>query len=339
MKTTAALVKFVIFAVVTVLLTGVLITTIANTDFGDKESYSAVFTDVTGLIVGDDVRVAGVRVGKVEKIEIHDKTLAKVDFTLDSKRPLSTSTIAAVRYRNLIGTRYLGLFEGPGDGDETLKPGSTIPVERTQPPLDLTVVFNGFRPLFTGLNPDDMNKLSFEIIRTLQGEGDTFESLLGHTASLTSSLADRDRTIGELIDNLNVVLGTVNERDEKLSDLIVQLQRFLSGFAADREAIGDALTNINGVAVATADLLTDVRAPLRDSIREVGELSTLLNRNEKVTEEILRRLPGKLNRISRTATYGSWFNFYLCDFDGRIVLPSGEAYSPSFHNDAARCNP
>ena len=338
MKTTAALVKFSIFAVVTVLLTGVLITTIANTDFTAKNDYSAVFSDVTGLIEGDDVRVAGVRIGKVEKIEIHDRNRAKVSFSVDTKRPLSTTTIAAVRYRNLIGTRYLGLFEGPGTGTE-LKPGATIPLERTQPPLDLTVVFNGFRPLFTGLNPEDVNKLSFEIIRTLQGEGDTFESLLGHTASLTSSLADRDETIGQLIDNMNVVLGTVNERDEKLSDLIVQLQRFLSGFAQDREAIGDALTNINGVAVATAELLTEVRQPLRENIREINDLSTLLNRNEKVTEEILRRLPGKLNRISRTATYGSWFNFYLCDFDGRIVLPSGQTYTPAFHNDVARCNP
>ena len=88
---------------------------------------------------------------------------------------------------------------------------------RTTPALDLTVLFNGFKPLFQALSPADINKLSYEIVQVFQGEGGTLESLLAHTASVTSTLADRDQVIGDLIDNLNEVLDHLGDRDEQLS--------------------------------------------------------------------------------------------------------------------------
>ena len=94
---------------------------------------------------------------------------------------------------------------------------ATIPTDRTFPALDLTVLFNGFKPLFAALTPADINKLSFEIVKIFQGEGDNIEGLLGNTASITQTLASRDKVIGELIDNLNDVLGTVASRDKELT--------------------------------------------------------------------------------------------------------------------------
>ena len=313
MKTTSALIKLVIFTVVTVLVTGLLATTIGNFRFGGTTEYRAIFTDVTGLLKGDDIRIAGVRVGSVEKVEVHDRTLAQVTISVDKERRLSRSTKAAVRYRNLVGQRYIALIEGAGS-DTPLKAGATIPLDQTTPALDLTVLFNGFKPLFTALSPRDINEFSFEIIQTLQGEGSSINSLLAHTASLTSTLADRDAVIGRTLDNLNSVLGTVDRRDQKLSELILQLQRFISGLSEDREAIGASLTNISGLADATAGLVEEARPGLKTDIRELGEVAGTLDDNKKVVNEFLDRFPGKLNTITRTATYGSWFNFYLCEF-------------------------
>jgi phospholipid/cholesterol/gamma-HCH transport system substrate-binding protein len=333
----APLVKFGLFALVTILATALLAATIVNISFAPKDTYRAVFSDVTGLEEGDDIRVAGVRVGEVEGIRIKDRTLAEVTFTVTADRPLLTSTGAVVRYRNLVGQRYIALTGGAGDST-LLRPGGTIPLSRTQPALDLNALLNGFKPLFAALSPDDVNQLATEIIKTLQGEGGTVNSLLAHTASLTTTLADRDELIGSVIDNLNSVLKTLDERGGRFSGLLKQLRRVISGLSTDRKPIGKSLVSIGDLTKATSGLLHDARPPLKDDIAELGELTGTLNRNEKTVEGVLKRLPNKLTELTGTASYGSWFNFYLCDFDGRIVLPKTEqVLTPEFHVARARC--
>ncbi|MGW2856810.1 MCE family protein, partial [Streptomyces sp. NPDC001215] len=278
-----------------------------------------------------------VRVGEVEGIRIKDRTLAEVTFSVSADRPLLTSTHAVVRYRNLVGQRYIALTEGVGDGTR-LPPGGTLPLSRTQPALDLNALLNGFKPLFAALSPNDVNRLATEIIRILQGEGGTVNSLLVHTASLTTTLADRDQLIGSVIDNLNTVLETLDKRGTRFSGLLTQLRRVISGLSADRKPIGDSLVNIGALTDATSGLLADARPSLKDDIAGLTGLTGTLNRNDKTVEGVLKRLPNKLNALTGTASYGSWFNFYLCDFDGRIVLPkTNQVLTPEFHVARARC--
>jgi len=336
-RTASALVKLVVFAVVTLLATGTLAATIGNFRLGGSDHYHAVFTDVTGLGKGDDVRIAGVRVGEVDSVKVYRRTLAEVSFSVEKGRRLSTSTTALIRYRNLVGQRYVSLQEGAGSSSP-MRDGATIPLKQTTPALDLTVLFNGFKPLFAALSPKDVNQFATEVIATLQGEGGSINSLLAHTASLTSTLADRDAVIKRTVDNLNTVLGTVDKRGAQLSQLLDQLQRFVSGLARDRAAIGDSLTNISGLADSTASLLQDSRPSLAADIAALRRVTTTLDGSSGLVDQFLHNLPTKLNRITRTATYGSWFNFYICDFDGRIVLPTGTTYTPSFHVNTARCS-
>ncbi|MQA13951.1 MAG: MCE family protein [Pseudonocardiaceae bacterium] len=337
----APLTKIVAFTLITALATAILGFTIANVSFGPKETYTARFTDVTGLLEGDDVRISGVVVGTVQSIEIVDRRLAEVEFTLGQSRQLPASTTASVLYKNLIGQRYLALEQGAG-ATGVLEPGGAIPLERTNPPLNLTVLFNGFKPLLRGLDPEEINKLSFEIVQVLQGQGSTVESLLASTASLTSEIANRDQVIGEVIGNLNAVLDTVNARDERLSDLIVALQRLVSGLAADREPIGDAIESLNSLAESTAGLVGDARPALREDIAALGALSSNLADSEEVIDRTLRLMPEKLETINRTASYGSFFNFYLCEVSGTFVLPGvtpeqGSEVTP-YRNPNPRCS-
>ncbi|SOD80906.1 MCE family protein [Streptomyces sp. Ag109_G2-15] len=337
-QTAAPLIKFSLFALVTIAATALLAATIVNISFTPKDTYHAVFSDVTGLETGDDIRVAGVRVGEVEGIRIKDRTLAEVTFTVTADRSLPAGTHAVVRYRNLVGQRYIALTEGVGDSTLRLRPGGTIPLSRTQPALDLNALLGGFKPLFAALSPNDVNQLATEIIQTLQGEGGTVNSLLAHTASLTTTLADRDELIGSVIDNLNTVLGTLDKRGARFSGLLKQLRRVISGLSADRKPIGDSLVNIGALADATSGLLKDARPPLKDDIAGLTDLTGTLNDNEKTVEGVLKRLPNKLDELTGTASYGSWFNFYLCDFDGRIVLPkTKKVLTPEMHVARARC--
>ena len=308
----APLIKLAIFAIVTVLSVLLLLATIQNQFFGSTETYKARFTDASGLIAGSDVRIAGVRVGEVSDVQVVDRSVAEVSFTVQEDRKLPTGAQFAIKYQNLVGQRYLDIQRGNGPMNQYLAPGATIPVTQTQPPLNLTTVFNGFKPLFQALSPDDVNKLSFEIIQVLQGEGGNINQLLASTASLTSTIADRDAVIGDVINNLNTTLDTVNARDDKLSGLIVSLQQLTTGLAQDRVAIGSSLQPIADLTNVTAGLLQQARPPLADDIVKLGQQSDILNRNRGLVENALRNLPQKFNNFGRAGSYGSWFNFYLC---------------------------
>src|SRR4051794_12876717 len=252
-KTSGDLVKLSIFILVTTLATGVLVVLIGNLSFTSTQDYQAVFSDATGVVKGDDIRIAGVKVGSVKKVEIIDRTRAKVSFNVAKSSIVTKSSTATIRYRNLVGQRYISLTQGVGDLDR-LPADSTIPIDRTQPALDLTVLFNGFKPLFAALSPADINKLSGEVISVFQGEGGNFNALLQSTASITNTLADRDQVIGSVIDNLNDVLATLAGRDKELSELIVDFKTFMAGLVKDKDAILGSLESISSLADETSDL-------------------------------------------------------------------------------------
>jgi phospholipid/cholesterol/gamma-HCH transport system substrate-binding protein len=175
-RTASDALKLMIFVVVTTLATSLLVITIGNISFAASKEYKAVFSDATGVVNGDDVRIAGVKVGNVEDVEIVDRTRALVTFKVEADRELTDSTLAQIRYRNLVGQRYISLSQGVGS-PSTLAEGATIPLKRTSPALDLTVLFNGFKPLFEAISPEDVNQLAYEVITVFQGEGGTLESL------------------------------------------------------------------------------------------------------------------------------------------------------------------
>jgi phospholipid/cholesterol/gamma-HCH transport system substrate-binding protein len=323
------LVKLTIFAVVTVMASYVLVTTITNAGYGDQLTYTAEFTDVAGLVEGDEVRIAGVRVGQVVGIGLadpvtgkDDRPVADVRLEVSTDVPLPVAVHATIRYRNLVGQRYIALTEGDGSGGENLDEGAVIPLAQTTNALDLTVLFGGFQPLLQALSPADVNRVSFEIIQVFQGEGGTMQSLLAHVGSLTNSLADRDDVIGSVIENLTTVMGTLADRDQQLSDLVVSLQQFVTGLSEDRNAIFDSLQTIDTLATSTSDFLQQARAPLAADITGLGKLSNNVADTGDLVEKFLQTAPAKLDLTTRTAINSSWFNFFLCRAGGTVTLPA-----------------
>ncbi|MBB4904133.1 MCE family protein [Actinophytocola algeriensis] len=312
------LIKMTVFAVVTVTLTALLGLTIANTTLGDTSGYVARFTDATGLNEGDDIRMSGVRIGQITDISVVDDRWADVRFDVEASRRLPKSVTATIKYRNLIGQRYIALAIGSGDTNAVLRPGDLIPLDRTQPALNLTQLFNGFQPLFQALQPDQVNKLAGELIQVLQGEGGTIDSVLAHTASLASTVASKDKVIGQVIDNLNTVLTTVNERTTEVSGLIDQLQQLASGLAAQRQPIGDAISALGDLTQSTAGLLSSARPPIKEDIAALGRLAGNLADHGDTVDKFLAGLPHKVQTISRVSSYGGWYNYYLCSMSGRV---------------------
>lgn len=310
MKVTASLAKLIVFAVVTSFATMLLYYTIGNIRPGtDYTTYKAAFSDVTGLLPGDDIRVAGVQVGRITSSKVHQGH-ALVSFQLESSVRLTDAATARIRYKNLLGQRYVAL-ELTSVGSP-LRSGDTIPLGQTQPALDLTALFNGFKPLFKALSPADVNKLAAEVVATLQGEGGTVDALLASTSSLTNTLAARDAAIGRVITNLSAVTATVAERDETLGELIAELQRFTTGIAGDRDAIGNSIVSIDRLAAATARLLEESRPALDKDLAALNTIVDVVEAKSPVLDEALTRLPDALAALTRAQSYGSWLNLYVC---------------------------
>jgi phospholipid/cholesterol/gamma-HCH transport system substrate-binding protein len=323
------LVKSIAFIVVTVLATTVLAVSIANTGVGDTAPYKARFSDATGLIPGDSVRIAGVKVGQVESIRVADRRVAEVSFSVQKGRKLPASVTASIKYLNMVGQRYIDLDQGPGPVGRSFATGDTIPLARTTPALDLTQLFNGFQPLFEGLSPNEINDLAGSIVQVLQGEGSTVDSLIRHVGSLTTTVAAKDKVIGEVIKNLNTVLKTVNDREAGFNDLVTTLQKLVTGFSGDRKPLGDAVVALGDLTTVTADLLQEGREPLKKDIAELGRLSKNLGDNSPAIENFLTKTPAKMRAITRIASYGSWLNLYLCEAKVTGVATSDGSKPPT----------
>ncbi|MEV6094154.1 MCE family protein [Streptomyces cellulosae] len=311
---TGPLLKSLVFVVVTAVATTVLGLGVAGSGAGGGgRVYQALFTDVTGLREGDSVRVSGVTVGEVTDVRVVQRRLAQVTFTVREDRRLPRSTTAAVKYLNMVGQRYVSLGRGSGDLGGTLEEGATVPLDRTTPALDLTLLFNGFKPLFEGLSPKDVNELAGSIVQVLQGEGATVDSLIRRIGSLSTTVAAKDEVIGAVVKNLTTVLDTLNDREDRFDDLVVTLRALVSGFDEDRKPLGRAVAAMGDLTTVTADLLDDGRAPLKRDIRELGRLSRNLGDHTPQIENFLERTPAKMTALARLSSYGSWFNLYLCE--------------------------
>ncbi len=361
-STGPAAIKFAIFTVVTLLATALLAVTIGNVTFKTTTGYKALFSDAVNINSGDEVRYAGVQVGSVTGVKLVHGTQALVSFNVDKSVPMTTETTASIRYRNLIGQRYLAIgvltssttnqtpakkgavptqlqpasADQPSVG-EPLPPGSTIPLARTSPALNLNALFNGFRPLLQALSPDDVNQLSYELIQVLQGEGGTVDTLLSQVGSATTTLASNDQLIGDVINKLNAVLGPIDQRDQQLGKLLGNLQSFISGLSQDRVAIGNSLSSINALAGTTADLLTQARPALKTDVAQLGQLVAKLDTTQarQLITNFVVNTPAKLRNIAPAAAYSSIFNEYLCAVS--FILPDGST-TTKYTNTAPRCS-
>ncbi len=171
--TIGAGVKLGIFSVASLLVTGLLVAIMGNIGFGAGEEYKAVFSNASMLQEGDDVRIAGVNVGDVKSVEHYQRNNAVVTFQVKDDINLTSASKAEIRFLNLVGDRYMALEQGADSDAQPLEANGTIPIENTSPALDLTVLFNGFQPLFQALRPDQVNELSLNLVQVLQGEGGT----------------------------------------------------------------------------------------------------------------------------------------------------------------------
>ncbi|WP_179472264.1 MCE family protein [Mycolicibacterium vinylchloridicum] len=329
--------KFTAFAVVMVVATAFLFMTFAQYRTGRTNGYSAVFADVSRLKAGDSVRAAGIRIGTVDTVTLRGDATALVTFEADRDVVLTTATQAAVRYLNLVGDRYLELVDAPGP-TATLPAGSQIPIDRTQPALDLDLLLSGLKPVIQSLSPQDVNALTTSLVQILQGQGGTVDSLFAKTSSFTNALADNDRVIAALIDNLKVVLSALTAEGERFSTAIDRIEKMITGFADDRDPIGAAIDALDAGTASLAGLLTDARPPLAGAVSELSRLAPLLDQDKDRVDRALAKAPENYRKLTRLGAYGSFIQMYVCGMSVRVTdLEGRTAVFPWLKQESGRC--
>ncbi|MDV3129992.1 MCE family protein [Mycobacterium sp. 21AC1] len=334
--------KLGVFSLVLLTFTAIIFVVFGQIRFNRTSEYSAIFKNVSGLRTGQFVRAAGVEVGKVSGVDlINGGQAAEVTFKVEKSLPLFDETTAAIRYQDLIGNRYLELKRG--ESNQILQPGSTIPVERTEPALDLDALVGGFRPLFKSLEPDKVNTIATSLITIFQGQGGTINDILDQTAQLTSSIAERDQAIGEVIKNLNTVLDTTVKHQQQFDDTLKNFEVVITSLKNRADPIASSVANISNAAGSLADLLGDNRPLLKDTVGYLDVVQKPLVDQKQQVNDILVQIPAALKIIGRAGgIYGDFFNFYACDISLKLngLQPGGPVRTVRLTSQpSGRCTP
>ena len=319
------LIGFSLFAIVSILVTWVVWTTLQRSVSGSTDNYSATFTSVLGLKPGDDVRIAGVRVGRVDTVELDDQNKATVDFKIENDQHLYTNTKALVRYQNLIGQRYLALNPGQGEA-APLKPGGHIPVQRTEPSFDVSSLLKGFEPLFSVLEPSQVNDLSNTLVQALQGDGVSLSTFVTQAAGLAANFQQKDAILGDVITNLSGVMAGLSQRSGELQTLIAQTRTLVSGLYDQGQTLKSSTEQIAHDSDALVGLVGQIRPGLQHAQSSTLQAFNLLVGNGAALDKTAVEAPPALLALARITNEGAYANSFICSLDVSlwgVLFPRG----------------
>ncbi|MFE9579541.1 MCE family protein [Nocardia sp. NPDC006044] len=341
------LIGFGIFAIVSILVTVVVWNTLARIVNGDTNTYSATFSDVLGLHEGDDVRMAGVRVGKIEKIELDrdaksKKQVAKVTFVVQRDQTLFDDTKALVRYQNLIGQRYVALAPGKSSSPAQLKNNASIPLDRTEPSFDVSGLLNGFQPLFQALQPEQVNRLSETFIQALQGDGVSLSAFIVQAAQLATDFQRRDAILSDVISHLSGVMAGLARRGDELETLVTQTRALIGGLYEQGQSLQTSTVQIANATSSLVDMVGQIQPKLQAAQNSTSAALTLLLANGAKLDQAAIDLPNIISAAGRHTEEGGYANAYLCGLDVSlygVLFPRGLFSQIGGTSHSAVCRP
>ncbi|WP_458691022.1 MCE family protein [Nocardia tengchongensis] len=325
------LIGFSLFAIVSILVTGVVWSTLQRTIPGDTNHYSATFSDAYGLHPGDDVRMAGVRVGRVQSVALDGDHNARVTFQVQRNQRLFTNTRAMIRYQNLIGQRYLALAPGKGEALALAENGA-IPLRaadgsfQTEPSFDVSALLGGFEPLFSALRPDQINSLSDTLIMALQGDSVSLSSFISQAAAVAGEFQQRDQILGDVITNLSGVITGLAARGGELETLIASTSDLVTGLHQQGQTLLHSTEQVADATGSVAIMIGQVRDQLRQAQNSSNAAFELLIANGGKLDQAAIELPMILLGISHVTENGTYANAYACELDialYNVLLPRG----------------
>ena len=325
-------VRLSLFVALCLFFTALLAFSIGNVNYRDplaRNTYTvaATFDDVTGLLPNDNVKVAGVAVGKVSGVRLVDGR-ARVTMKLRKGYRVPSDTEAAVRWRNLLGQRYVYLY--PGTSPVVLAKGATI--TRTRSVVDLGELFNRLGPIVKAIDPQQVNTFLDSVVQALDGNEGAVRSAIADLGTVASAIAARDQAIGRLLDNLAAVSDAVVSRDGQIRQTLDNLVALAATFSQNTTVVDRAITSLGSVSQDLAALLQANRSQVDSVIANLVVVVKTVQAKLPQLDETLRGLDQAAAGLFRSARYGEWLNQAIpC---GRLTL--GPGMDQNIPCDAAR---
>jgi phospholipid/cholesterol/gamma-HCH transport system substrate-binding protein len=303
--------KLTVFTVFTIIVTFGLASLIGKlSPFSDRYEVTAVFTDATGVLNGDPVKIAGVEVGKVSSFKV-DRGEAYITMEIKDEVDLPVNTMADIKFRNLLGQRVVNLERPESPSAESLDDGGTIPVENTRPALDLSVVFNNLRPLIQSTNPQDINTVSRAVLAIFKGHEHDLEGVLGNTGELTKELAHGDQRLAKLIENLDDLMKIVNSESGSVRKGLQQFTEFMTSLAEVTPELERTVDQLDSTSDKFGRIVRGNRSNLDQELTDLATLLRVIRQNLGPLDRVAAQLKEVLLATARTQHYGKWWNLYV----------------------------
>jgi phospholipid/cholesterol/gamma-HCH transport system substrate-binding protein len=274
---------------------------------GGGDTYTAAFSESGGLKVDDPVRIAGVRVGKVEKIELEGDHV-KVTFRVKTDSEFGDETGASIRVGTLLGSMYLAL-EPAGSGQ--LDAGKEIPVERTQSPYDVVQAFSGLAETAQQIDTDQLAHSLTTLADLTRNTPEEFKAALSGVSRLSANVADKNSRINSLLTNLQRVSSVLDDRDQDIVDLMKQSDTLFQALVARRQAVHDLLVSTSTLSSELSALVRQSRADLHPALTQLDDVVGILNKNEDNIDNSLRLMAPFYRVFANTLGDGPWFDTYI----------------------------
>ena len=313
------LIRLAAFTTVCMLFTLWLAFTIGNVrPFADRYSLTATFDDATGLLENDNVKVAGVVVGKVSGIRVN-KGMAVVDFSVDSDVKLPEDTETAVRWRNLLGQRYLYLY--PGKASTMLEGGDDIPVEQARPIVDLGELFNRLGPILSAIDPKKANEFLEAFTGALDGgNASVLSQSLADLGTFAQALGTRDEAIGRMIENLATLTDAVASRDLQLRQILDDVTTLAATFNEHRDVVESTVVDLGAFSDALGRLIAENRPGIDRILTRVADVVGVVGEKLGPLEDAVAGLDTLSLSLYNASRYGEWLNQFIpcmtIDVDG-----------------------
>ena len=277
---------------------------------GGGDVYHAAFTESGGLKANDEVRIAGVRVGKVESVELAGDHV-RVSFRVEGDAEFGEQSAAAIKVKTLLGSMFLAI-QPAGEGQ--LEEGAEIPVERTSSPYDVVEAFSGLAETSQDIDTDQLAKSFTTLADLTRNTPEEFREALDGVSRLSANVAAKDEQIGELLGNLEKVSTILDERDQDIIALMEDGDVLFRSLVARREAVHRLLTSTSRLSSELTALVKQSRADLKPALLQLESVLDVLNKNEDNIDNSLRLMAPFYRVFANTLGNGPWFDTYIQNF-------------------------
>ena len=284
---------------------------------GDGDTYSAAFSEAGGLKPGDEVRIAGVKVGKVDEVDL-DGDHVKVTYRVKGEPDFGTRTGAAIRVKTILGAKYLALQpKGPGQ----LRSGAEIPLNRTTPAYDVVAAFSDLTTTSEKVDTARLAKAMDTISTTFEDSPAEVRASIKGLSKISRSVASRDQALRDLLDHANGVTGVLSDRSKEFSVLVKDGDKLFKEIAARREAIHSLLKSSAALGVQLSGLVADNRKEIGPALKGLGSVVAMLERNQASLDRSIKLLAPYVRVFTNTLGNGRWFDSYIQNLVATPVVP------------------